>query len=105
MTLATFGKIFMIRFAHSLRMLVIMDDLDRIQMNMREIFDQMRWRISQYDLSGFDREVVMTQLWINPTDAKNKRNNAEKYLGKIIQMSRDLPPVNSVVCMIFSTRK
>ena len=84
-----------------LRMLVIMDDLDRIQPNeMREMFRLIKG-VADFPntiyLLPFDREVVIDAIADKSGNAKNERNNAEKYLGKIIQMSLDLPPVNSVL--------
>ena len=84
-----------------LRMLVIMDDLDRIQPNeMREMFRLIKG-VADFPntiyLLPFDREVVIDAIADKSSNAKNERNNAEKYLGKIIQMPLDLPPVNSVL--------
>ena len=84
-----------------LRVLVVMDDLDRIQPNeMREMFRLIKG-VADFPntiyLLPFDREVVIDAIADKSGNAKNERNNAEKYLGKIIQMSLDLPPVNSIL--------
>ena len=79
-----------------LRVLVVMDDLDRIQPNeMREMFRLVKG-VADFPntiyLLSFDREVVIGAIADKSGD-NNGRDNAEKYLGKIIQMSLDLPPV------------
>ena len=77
-----------------LRVLVVMDDLDRIQPNeMREMFRLVKG-VADFPntiyLLSFDREVVVDALTDKGAD-RNGRDNAEKYLEKIIQMSLDLP--------------
>ena len=84
-----------------LRVLVIMDDLDRIQPNeMREMFRLIKG-VADFPntiyLLPFDRDAVINAIANKSGDAKHEQNNAEKYLGKIIQMPLDLPPVNSIL--------
>ena len=79
-----------------LRVLVVMDDLDRIQPNeMREMFRLVRG-VADFPntiyLLSFDREMVVDAI-ADKSAVSSGRDNAEKYLGKIIQMSLDLPPV------------
>ena len=80
-----------------LRVLVVMDDLDRIQPNeMREMFRLVRG-VADFPntiyLLSFDRDAVVDAITDNP----DNRKRAEKYLEKIVQMSMDLPPVNKGV--------
>ena len=79
------------------RVLVVMDDLDRIQPNeMREMFRLVKG-VADFPntiyLLSFDHDAVVDAIADNP----NNRERARKYLEKIIQMPMDLPPVNSVL--------
>ena len=48
-------------------------------------------------LLSFDRDVVVDAIADKSGGLENGQNNAEKYLGKIIQMSLDLPPANKLL--------
>ena len=83
------------------RVLVVMDDLDRIQPNeMREMFRLVKG-VADFPntiyLLPFDREMVIDAIADKSGHPNNGRNNTEKYMEKIIQMSLDLPPVNSIL--------
>ena len=76
-----------------LRVLVVMDDLDRIQPNeIREMFRLVKG-VADFPntiyLLSFDRGAVADAI----SDEIGSADKAEKYLGKIIQMSLDLPSV------------
>ena len=84
-----------------LRVLVVMDDLDRIQPNeIREMFRLIKG-VADFPntiyLLSFDREVVIDAITDKSGNSETGRNNAERYLGKIIQMFQDLPPVNKLL--------
>ena len=80
-----------------LRVLVIMDDLDRIQPNeMWEMFRLVKG-VADFPntiyLLSFDRDSVVDAI----SNSGNGKENIGKYMGKIIQMSMPLPPVNKVI--------
>ena len=84
----------------SLRVLVVMDDLDRIQPNeMQEMFRLVKG-VADFPntiyLLSFDRDVVINAISSTSVSPINGLKNAENYLGKITQMSLDLPPVERV---------
>ena len=79
------------------RVLVVMDDLDRIQPNeIREMFRLVKG-VADFPntiyLLSFDRGAVADAI----SGEIGGVDKAEKYLGKIIQMSLDLPPVEESV--------
>ena len=82
-----------LREMSDLRVLVVMDDLDRVQPNeIREMFRLVKG-VADFPntiyLLSFDRGAVADAI----SGGIGGVDKAEKYLGKIIQMSLDLPPV------------
>ena len=85
-----------------LRVLVVMDDLDRVQPNeVREMFRLVKG-VADFPntiyLLSFDRDVVVNAL-APGFDAPNGEGQkmASEYLDKIVQSAMPLPPVNKVV--------
>ena len=86
-----------------LRVLVVMDDLDRIQPNeIREMFRLVKG-VADFPntvyLLSFDRDVVVNALapgFDAPKNGEGQKMVGE-YLDKIVQSAMPLPPVNKVV--------